>query len=153
MRSAWEILRTSVPLTAFSDAVASNYPDCPIDHSSGSPNWFKGYQVSIAPTARDLMILIPQANSGTGASSFFKASPSQPTNWREELLRIDHNVTSNIRATFRYIHDSWDTLSPTTSWASADFPTIQTHLVDPGVSIVARLTVSTSPTLLNELAN
>ena len=40
------------------------------------------------------------------------ASPMQPTNWREELVRIDHNFTDNVRGTFRYIHDSWDTVTP-----------------------------------------
>src|SRR2546429_3740318 len=34
---------------------------------------------------------------------------SLPETWREELVRIDHNITDNYRLTFRYIHDSWQT--------------------------------------------
>src|SRR5262249_40709900 len=51
---------------------------------------------------------------------------------------------------FRYIHDSWDITNSTVTWGGESFPTIGTHFVGPGVSVVARLTASASPTLLNE---
>jgi hypothetical protein len=67
------------------------------------------------------------------------------------LFRIDHNVTDNVRASFRYIHDSWDTLNPTPLWTNVgSFPTVQTNFKGPGISMVARLTATISPTLLNE---
>jgi hypothetical protein len=78
------------------------------------------------------------------------SSISTPTKWREELIRVDHNVTSNVRATFRFIHDSWQTVVPTPLWSTGDFPTIQTNFLGPGVSLVTRLTANISPTLLNE---
>ena len=52
--------------------------------------------------------------------------------------------------TFRYIHDSWTTLEPGPIWDSASFPTVQTFFNGPGISLVARLTSTISPTLLNE---
>jgi len=95
--------------------------------------------------------LIPAANSVTDTGSFFIASPTSPTNWREELVKIDHNLTNNHRLTFRYIHDSWDTVTPVPLWTNAgSFPTIQTAFKGPGVSMVARLSSTFSPTLLNE---
>ena len=103
------------------------------------------------PTVQALLTMIPTPNSGSGPDSFYIASPVQPTNWREELIRIDHNLNSQHRATFRFIHDSWDTVTPVPLWTNAgSFPTIQTAFKGPGVSLVARLTSNFSPTLLNE---
>jgi Carboxypeptidase regulatory-like domain len=126
----------------------ASWDDCPIDPDTGA--YFANFQVPVDPTAQQLERLIPQANSGSGALSFFRASPSEPTKWREELLRVDHNVSPKLRATFRYIHDSWDSVTATTFDAWANFPIIQTHWVSPGVSMVARLTATVSPNLVNE---
>jgi hypothetical protein len=53
------------------------------------------------------------------------AAPTLPTNWREELLRLDHNFSDNLRDTFRYIHDSWVQDYPVPLWTSGTtFPTI-----------------------------
>lgn len=94
------------------------------------------------------MISLP--TSGSGAESVFLASVGQPMRWREELFRIDHDFNSRLRATFRYIHDSWDINDASVTWGGESFPTIGSHFVGPGVSIVARLTATVSPTLLNE---
>ena len=91
--------------------------------------------------------------SGSGAATpcFFTASPAQQTNWREELIRVDHNFSDKIRATFRYIHDSWQTTTATPLWTNiGSFPTIQTAFKGPGVGLIFRLTTTASPTLLNE---
>ena len=103
------------------------------------------------PNVQALLALIPEPTTGTGLDSRFIASPSSPTNWREELIKIDHNLTDNQRLTFRYIHDSWDTVTPVPLWTNAgSFPTIQTAFKGPGVSLVSRLSSTFSPTLLNE---
>ena len=34
------------------------------------------------------------------------------------LIRIDHNVSDNYRLTFRYIHDSWQTVVPNALWGN-----------------------------------
>ena len=94
--------------------------------------------------------MIPAANLGSGASSIFAAAMGQPTHWREDLIRLDHDFNSKLRFTFRAIHDSWDTTKATVTWGGESFPTIGTHFVGPGVEMVARLTATVSPTLLNE---
>jgi hypothetical protein len=67
------------------------------------------------------------------------------------LFKIDHNINSKLRASFRYIHDSWNQQYPVPLWTSGvTFPTIQTNFNNPGVSMVARLTANVTPTLLNE---
>jgi hypothetical protein len=131
-----------------------------------------GYAAS-QPVAQALLGLIPEPN-GPGASNCvpgatildplsstgtdpnpnpctFNSSPAQTTTWREELIRGDHNFNDKIRATFRYIHDSWQTQTAVPLWTNqGSFPTIGTAFKGPGTSLIARLTASASPTLLNE---
>ena len=143
----------------FSDICASSPGDCPVEPQvlDGVPNPnagqpFPGNQVPINPsdtvTVNALENLIPSPNVGTNQ---WLQDPSLPTHWREELFRIDHNVNDKVRASFRYIHDSWSQIYPTPLWTNGtSFPTVETNFVGPGVSMVARLTASASPTLLNE---
>ena len=87
----------------------------------------------------------------------YVASVSPSTYWREELFRVDQQFTDKLRASFRYIHDAWDTtvLAPqwsylsTTNPSAATFPTVQNRFIGPGLNLVARFTQTISPTLLN----
>jgi hypothetical protein len=121
--------------------------DCPIDPSTGNP--FPGNLVPIDQVnAASLMAQIPLPTNGTNT---WNGAPTLPTNWREELFRVDHNFTDKVRGMFRYIHDSWEQTYPTPLWSNGtSFPTIQTDFKGPGVSMVARLTATISPSLLNE---
>jgi len=136
----------------FSDLCAPldpNPTDCPVDPNTGNP--FPGNQLpSIDPNAQILMNMIPTPNLGSDANSIFAAAIGQPTHWREDLVRVDHDFNSKVRLTFRAIHDSWDTTKATVTWAGETFPTIGTHFIGPGVELVSRLTATVSPTLLNE---
>src|SRR5271170_108716 len=126
----------------------AGFPNCPINPTTGA--YFQNNQVPITnPTVVNALLpLIPTPNFGPNA---WFATPSLPTNWREELFRIDHNINDKVRATFRYIHDSWDQDYPVPLWTSGvTFPTVQTNFNGPGVSMVARVTATASPTLLNE---
>ncbi|MGA8866535.1 MAG: carboxypeptidase regulatory-like domain-containing protein [Candidatus Sulfotelmatobacter sp.] len=135
----------------FSDMCAPLNPnptDCPVDPNTGNP--FPNNQVAIDPNAQALLNMIPAPNAGSGAQSIFQAAVAQPTRWREDLIRVDHDFNSKLRATFRAIHDSWDTTNATVTWGGDSFPTIGTHFIGPGVEMVAKLTGTVSPTLLNE---
>ena len=123
---------------------------CPVDPRTGE--FFDGSlgPLPIDPVGAALLPMIPLANTDNGGYPAYQASVSTPTTWREELIKVDHNVTDKVRLTFRYIHDSWNTVTPTPLWSTGDFPTIQTNFVGPGVSLVTRLTATVSPTLLNE---
>ena len=94
--------------------------------------------------------MIPAPNLGSGANSIFAAAVGEPTRWREDLIRLDHDFNVKERFTFRVIHDSWDTTKATVTWGDESFPTIGTHFVGPGVAMVAKLTSTLSPTILNE---
>ena len=126
----------------------TGFPDCPVNPATST--YFSNNQVPIDPNAQILLPLIPPPNAGSGAESFFNAAPALPTNWREELVRVDENLTEKQRFFYRFIHDSWNQIYPTPLWGTGSFPTVETSFVGPGVSMVANLTSTVSPTLVNE---
>ncbi len=164
--------RDRVPGQTFNHAVPSNaerggnfsdvcpmpggdFSECPtVPGSVGpAPNgqaFFPNNRVPVTPVGAALLNLIPAPTTDAGVNSFYAASPNQPTNWRQELLRIDHNITPTLRAMFRYIHDSYDTITPNILFGSNPFPTVQSNVQSPGTSIVLRVTANPTNTLVNE---
>jgi len=139
----------------------SQFPDCPQKSAAdqaGNVLTFPGNQVPIDPNAAAILGtgIIPAPTSTVGCNSSigscYDAVVSPSTYWREELFRIDHSFTQNMRASFRYIHDTWDTTTPTPQWSyiQSSFPTIQNDFVGPGLSLVGRLTNVITNTLLND---
>ncbi len=128
------------------------YPNCPVIPTGqiGAGSYYPNNTVPIASQAQTLLPLLPSPTTGTGASSYFTAAPAQNTNWREELVRVDQNITDKQRFFMRFIHDSWSTVTATPLWGSGSFPTVGTNFVGPGVSLVANLTSTVSPSLVNE---
>jgi Carboxypeptidase regulatory-like domain len=136
-----------------------SFANCPVEPAllNGAPNplqgqYFPGNQVPVSPVGTALLPLIPVASAGNDnpGAALFLSSPTQPTTWREELFRIDHNLTEHNRLSFHYVHDSWDQVQSSTLWTGSSFPTVQTDFNGPAVSMLARLTTTISPTLLNE---
>ncbi len=154
----------------------SRWPDCP---SQGTSSSFFGYQENfpnnnlsasggntrgtIDTNAQALLgtNLIPLPNSSTGCNSTvgscYDAVISEPTYWREELGRIDQNLTPTLRASFRYIHDAWNTTTPVPQWSylhqvniQNSFPTVQNKFVGPGIDMVVQLSKTISSTALNQ---
>ncbi|HEY4903580.1 MAG TPA: TonB-dependent receptor [Candidatus Sulfotelmatobacter sp.] len=170
------------PLRGTSESLGFNrqtFPDCPSlggDLTRLQPIYnLQGQQQLVGPAnigvdKNALAILesnlIPFPNSAAGCNySVPNPDPTDPnhcynvalspsTYWREELFHIDQAVTEKIRASFRYIHDSWDTTVLTPQWGVVrnTFPTVQNRFTGPGTSLVARLTYTISPTLINDLA-
>jgi hypothetical protein len=160
--------------------VRAQYPDCPSVSPGGTPGTLiplphlQGVLGSVSVDKNALAILnanlIPLPNAPYGCNfsvaNFDAAAPdpsdpnrcynaavSPSTYWREELFRIDHAVTDKVKVSFRYIHDSWNTTVLTPQWGIVQdtFPTVQNRFFGPGTSLVARLTHTISPTLLNDL--
>jgi Carboxypeptidase regulatory-like domain len=125
-------------------------PDCPHD-ALGHP--FPGNTITPTATGLALLALIPQANTvNTDGFPAVVDTISTPTTWREELVRVDHNFNDKYRLTFRYIHDTWQTVVPNPLWgnATSNFQNVTTNFAGPGTSFVARLNANFTPTLLNE---
>ncbi len=127
---------------------ATAFPNCPVNRATGA--YYPNNTVAIDPNAQAIMGMIPAPTSGSGFNSYFNGSVSTPTNWREEMGRIDQNISDKNRFFFRFIHDSWNTITPTALWSGDSFPTEQTKFIGPGVSMVAHIASSISPSLLNE---
>jgi hypothetical protein len=155
------------------------FPDCPsLQSVGGSPipeNHLElGFESGVDKNAIAILNsnLIPLPNAPFGCNfnlpnlniDFSNLDPTDPnhcyntsvspsTYWREELFRIDQVLTSRIKVSFRYVHDAWDTSVLTPQWGIVrdTFPTIQNRFTGPGTSLVARLTQTISPTLLNDL--
>ena len=133
-------------------------PDCPQytylgEGGTSSPQNFTNNMVPIDPTSVPLLAMFPYPNfqdPSSGVWYYNQGFPS-PTNFHEELFRIDHNISSKWHANVRYIHDSWTSISPTPLWTDGtSYPTIQTAYQQPTTSLVAHLTATITPTLLNE---
>ena len=84
----------------FSDLCAlSPAVSCP-----SGPGIVNNQVTTIDPNGAALLAMIPAPNSTTGCgsptNSCFVESFSQPTTWREELIRVDHNLNSKNRIDF-----------------------------------------------------
>lgn len=149
----------------------AQWPDCPssVGPSSGILQTFPNNNIAqlnafgaLDPNALALLNtnLIPLPNSSSGCNSTtgscYNAVISEPTRWREELVRLDHNLTSKNRLSLRFIHDAWNTVVPIPQWQHLptnsvnSFPSVQNKFVGPGISVVASLTQTIDPTLLNQ---
>lgn len=160
----------SLPAGTF---LRSQWPDCPgvlggsgilLGYEQEFPNnniFNLGGNGGEDPNAAALLAtnLIPLPNSSTGCNSSigscYNAVISEPTHWREELGRLDQNIGSKLQFSLHGIHDSWNTIVPVPQWPlfniANSFPSVQNKFVGPGVSLVAELTHTISPTLLNQL--
>jgi hypothetical protein len=143
-------------------AVTSKTPDCPItDYSLGYPASMGHVNVNYLAGAILNTNLIPLPNSQVGCNttnetSFnrcYDAAVSPPTYWREELFRIDHNITPTELLSFRYVHDSWNTVVLTPQWGVVQnsFPTVENKIVGPGLDLVLSLAQTLPHETLNRI--
>ena len=123
--------------------------DCPADPATGSA--FPNNQVPVAFNAKFLLPLIPMPNGGQPGAETYTAIPSQTFHWREESVRFDQNVSRKVRVMFRLTHDS-ETLVFPQPFFGGGFPTVQSRIRVPGVSMVARITADLSSSLHNSFA-
>ncbi len=135
------------------DPASSNYnvivaSGCaiPINPNTNLP--YPDDKVPVDPNASALLnALVPLPNNGI---NIYTAAPSLPTNFREDMFKIDENITDNIRAFFRYTQDAFDADFVPTLWSSANFGTVKSRWTSPAKSAVFHLTQSIRPDLLNE---
>ncbi|HKM79437.1 MAG TPA: carboxypeptidase regulatory-like domain-containing protein [Candidatus Acidoferrum sp.] len=157
------------------DPSTAGYPDCPyvpgslVSTTVGSTTTYSAtpfvkntVPTTFSTTATALLSLIPHANgtlgqyatgqAAPGPLPAYLANPSLPTHWREELIRVDHNLTDNQRLTFRWIHDTWGTINQGPLWGQYGntFDNTNTTFTGPTTSFVTRLTSNFTPTLMNE---
>jgi hypothetical protein len=90
---------------------------------------------------------IPKPNSGTDN---YVASPKQPTNVREDIVRVDHNFTDRYHLMGSWLHDTASQTIYPTMWSGDSYTTVGDVFSNPSWAAAVRLTQSISPTVLNE---
>jgi Carboxypeptidase regulatory-like domain len=96
---------------------------------------------------------IPASNSTSSSGSpQYIASPRQPTYVREDVVRIDHDVTNKLHLMGHFIHDEMSQTIYPDMWSNDTYPTTGDVFGNPTWGTVIKLTQTISPTLLNETA-
>jgi Carboxypeptidase regulatory-like domain/TonB dependent receptor len=106
----------------------------------------------IDPNAKilaDPKLIFPLPNA---ANSFYGQSIAVPTNVREEIARVDYNISEKHQVFFRFIDDSAVQNFATTLWASTTYPTAGTKFVNPPKLYLGQWTASITPNTVNELS-
>ncbi len=81
----------------------------------------------------------------------FRFVGGSPSDFRQELVRVDHNVTDNFRLMVRYIHDQVNNVNNTGIWSGSPLPDIfPNNTQTPATNIVAKGTYVINPRVLNE---
>jgi hypothetical protein len=89
----------------------------------------------------------PKPNFGT--SQYISSIP-EPTNVREDVVRIDHTINSKFQLMGHYLHDAVTQTYFPPLWGDSTYPTVGTAMLNPSWSSVVKLTQTYSPSLLNE---
>jgi hypothetical protein len=96
---------------------------------------------------------IPQANSTSSSGSpQYVASPKQPTFVREDVVRIDHDITNKLHLMGDFIHDQMSQTIYPDMWSNDSYDTTGNVFGNPSWGSVIKLTQTISPTMLNETA-
>ena len=121
------------------------------------PNSTSGCNSTIASS-----VLVKDPNNPTGPpllsmptnNHCYDASVSPLTTWRQELFRIDQNLTSKQKIYFRYIHDAYDTTVLTPQYAPIynSVPSVENNLKGPGLSLVAHWNSTFGTKFVNDMA-
>jgi hypothetical protein len=137
--------------------ISSQYPDCP---GTSATTGLAPNQENINPIATAYLKtgMIPRANANAGCvssiGSCYVAAVSPPTDYREDLLRVDRSFNDKWKFFATGVHDHWQTTAAVPQWAGYinSFPSVENSFLGPGISAVAHLTTVLSPTLFNDFS-
>jgi hypothetical protein len=124
----------------------------PIDPLTGQP--FPGNRIPadrLSPAGLALMKLYPDPNNLqdlTGTN--WVGAQTSPTNTRQDLIRGDWNVNSNMNVMVRFINENWARGAPALEWGDDPFPQVDTDWAQPSKSFVVKLTNTISATAVND---
>lgn len=91
------------------------------------------------------------ANAGTSTAPLYVFSYGQLNNTREDLVRIDANLTDKLHFFARAMQDETPENFPTGLFAGGQFPGVAADAVNaPGENVVGNLTWTISPRMVNE---
>jgi len=94
--------------------------------------------------------IFPAGNSANGNS--FEGGANTPTSLKEEIVRIDHNFTSNFSVFGHFIAEQVTQGFGTSQWSGDNLPTVGDLFGNPSYSAVVHTTQTINPRLINEVA-
>jgi hypothetical protein len=92
---------------------------------------------------------IPKPNV---ANNQYISSPKQPTDVREDVVRIDHNINDRLHLMGHWIHDQMSQTYFPVQWSGDSYTTVGDVFKNPSWAAVINLSQVISPTILNETA-
>lgn len=101
----------------------------------------------LSPAGLALMKIYPDPNAG---GNLWVNSPIQPIRTRQDSIRGDWTVTSNMNLMARFINEKWTHGQDTQQWGDVPFPTLADDWAQPSKSFSVKLTNTLSPTAVNE---
>ncbi len=93
---------------------------------------------------------IPKPTNGSVTNPQVVSAPKQPTFVREDVVRIDHDITDKYHLMGHWIHDQMSQTNYPSMWDGDSYYTVGTVFANPSWASVIKLTQTLSPTLLNE---
>jgi hypothetical protein len=107
----------------------------------------------LSPAGQVILQAYPTpTNPDPCARTNFTKSFGVPTNWREENVRGDINLTSSLRAMMRFTNDSWQLGPPDGGfgWGNNNLGPIGEYWTQPGRVVVGRLSKTIGTTMVND---
>jgi len=102
------------PLSPNYNAILVN-SGCVLPRNPATEQPFPGQIVPVNPNAEALLnAFVPLPNNGVTG---YLSAPSLPTDWRQEQIRVDQNISQKTRLFVRYTQDAWSqTQVPAWGW-------------------------------------
>jgi hypothetical protein len=96
--------------------------------------------------------ILPKPTAGASTPGYAVANVSNPIDVRDDIVRVDHNVTDKWHILGHYMHDSVTQgyAQPMLGWSSGSYSTITSTLSNPSNSAALKLSGTISPQLLVE---
>ena len=140
-----------VPTVAAGTQLAANIASDELTPGQPFPNNVIPANLFLDPAALQFMSVgaIPKANTSGDLTS---VSSKQPTDVREDLFRIDHNINDKWQLFGHYIGDSVSQTYATSMWSGDSYPTVGSNFSNPSWSSVIKLTGTLTPNMLLEAA-
>ncbi len=101
----------------------------------------------LSPAGLALLKIYPDPNAG---GNLWVNSPIQPIRTRQDSIRGDININSNMNLMVRYINEKWTHGQDTQQWGDVPFPTLADDWSQPSNSFSIKFTNTLSPTAVND---
>ncbi|HZI20827.1 MAG TPA: carboxypeptidase-like regulatory domain-containing protein [Pyrinomonadaceae bacterium] len=140
----------------FSGPLTGPLPVDPATCNPGPCQPFPGNRIPenrLSPAGLSLLRIYPDPNTPnpTGPGNNWAASPLQPIDTRQDLIRFDANITDRMNVMVRYINEKWvHSQASGNFWGDTPFPTLSSDWEQPSRSFAVKLTNTLSSTAVND---